>query len=144
MTNTYNPAGLGSAFDYATGAGGPGGDTAPGSPLNTETPSQAFGQAPMNTQINPVTAYGGQASTAWNQAGNYAGKAQQQNQAAPQINNPYAAQTQQQIGQAQKQQGQLVAGLQQTAANGQDSLAYKQYLQSVAAGQQAQTAVANS
>lgn len=135
--------GLSGYYNYATGAGGGGSASGTTSPLQGDS-TQTFGQPDMDNQLNPVTAYGGAASTAWNQAGNYAGKAQQQNQAAPQINNPYAAQTQQQIGQAQKQQGQLVAGLQQTAANGQDSLAYKQYLQSVAQGQAAQTAVANS
>lgn len=145
MTNSYNPGGLGSTFDYASGAGGPGGITAPGSPLNTQTPSQAFGQAPMNTQINPVTAYGGQSSTAWNQAGAYAQEgAAPGGPASAKVVNPYAPATAKTVAGVQSSQNALIGGLQQTAANGQDSAAYRQYLQSVAAGQNATRAVAAS
>lgn len=118
---------------------------------NTEEESQydqedAFGVSNnIGTTYNPTGYYGPAINTAANQANNYntmAGAAMQRQ--AAQINDPYAAQTQQQIAGVQRGQRGLISGLQRTAANGQNSQAYQQYQNSVLQGLQGQTAIANS
>ena len=99
----------------------------------------------IGTTYDPTGVYGPAINTAANQANNYnslAGTAM--TQPAAQINDPYSAQTGRQIAGVQAGQQGLINGLQQTAANGQDSQAYQQYKSSVLQGQQGQTAVANS
>lgn len=127
---------LSGSFNYANSGA---------TPLDSDNSNAAFGQADMNTQIDPTIAYGGQSTTAWNQAGKYAGAGNAATQTkAPPIVNPYAPQTARTIGGVQTSQGDLARQLQATAVNGQDSQAYKSYLQAVAAGQNSTSALAHS
>jgi hypothetical protein len=94
---------------------------------------------------SPGQSYDAAVNTAAGQAGYYNNLAGQaaQNTNAPQINNPYAQQSQQQLAGINAGQTNLVKSLQKTAANGEDSAAYGQYQSGVQQGQNAQTALGN-
>ncbi len=136
-----------------TSGGGPqlGGAGYTGPNANNESMSQSLSEDPfgvssnIGTPYNPTGVYGPAINTAANQANNYNNMAAASlGRGAVQINDPYAQGNARALAGVNSNQNALIAGLQKTAANGQKSLAYQQYKNAVAAGQNAQTAIANS
>lgn len=94
---------------------------------------------------NPTGTYGPAINTAETAAAAANAKAGSVlNNAAPVINNPYAAQTNATLSGVNQGQNAAIGALQETAANGQNSAAYQQYQNSLAQNLRAATAVGNS